>query len=48
MNILMHYFSVPKGKYISMVYNGKLSGLNEVIWSPHFYLHMVVSALKAV
>ena len=30
-----------------MVYNGASSGLNEVLWDPHFTLPMVRSTLRA-
>ena len=29
--ILAHYFLVPKGEYIHMIYNGTSSGLNDAL-----------------
>ena len=46
--ILAHYFSVPKGEDIRMVYNGNSSGLNSSLWAPNFDLHTVRSTLWAV
>ena len=44
---LMHYFSVPKGDYIRMVYNGISSVLKSYLWGPHFSLPTVGSTLRA-
>ena len=46
--ILMHYFLVPKGEGISMMYNGTYSGLNSYLWAPNFALHTVGTTLWAV
>ena len=43
-----HFFSVLKEEDIWMVYNGLVSGLNVVIWVPHFLLPTVDSLLRAV
>ena len=43
--ILPHYFSVPKGEDIRMVYNRTLSGSNSSLWAPNFALPTVGSTL---
>ena len=48
MKSLRHYFSVPKGGYIRMVYNGTPSGLKYTLWVPHFDLSMVQTTLVAI
>ena len=48
MKILTHYFSVTNEEDIRMVYNGMLSGLNNVLWALHFALHKVSSTLRVV
>ena len=45
---LTHYFSVPKGEDIRMVYNRISSGLNSYIWATHFALPTVGSTIWAV
>ena len=40
---LTHYFSVPKGEYIRMLYNRTSSGFNSSLWAPHFALPTVGS-----
>ena len=46
---LTDFFSVPKGETdIRMVYNGTLSGLNNVLWVPSFPLPTVDWLLRAV
>ena len=40
---LTHQLSLPKGKYIMMIYNGTCSILNTSLWAPHFALPMVGS-----
>ena len=46
--MLMHYFSVPKGEDIIMVYNGTSRGINSSLWAPNFDLPTVKSTLHAV
>ena len=46
--ILMHYFPVPKGVDIRMVYNGTSSSLSPSLWAPHLYSTTVGSTLWAV
>ena len=43
-----HYFSVPKGEDIRMVYNRTLIGLNLSLWAPRFALPKVGRTLQAV
>jgi hypothetical protein len=46
---LTAFFSVPKGiGDIRIVYNGSVSGLNDVLWVPRFMLLSVQSHLRAV
>ena len=45
---MAHYFSVPKGEDIMMVYNDKSSGINSSLWAPHFALPTFGSTLQAV
>ena len=40
---LSHYFLVPKKEDIRMVSNGTSSGLNTLLWYPHFLIAMVGS-----
>ena len=47
-NRLMHYFSVPKGEYIRILYNGTSSGIKSSPWAPPFALLTVRSTLWAV
>ena len=38
-NNLTHYFLVPKGEDIRMIYNGTSRGLNNSLFDTHFALH---------
>jgi len=43
---LTNYFAVPKGENdIRMVYDGTMSGLNEAVWAPNFFMPSVDSVL---
>jgi hypothetical protein len=43
-----HYFSVPKGTDIRMVYDASKSGLNSCIWVPRFPLPNIDTHLRSV
>ena len=43
-----HYFLVPKGEDIRMVYNGTSIGINSSLWAPHFALPTVGSTIWSV
>jgi hypothetical protein len=46
---LTHMFHVPKGADdIQMVYNGTSSGLNAVLWAPHFGLPVMQHTLRSL
>ena len=45
---LAHYFSVPKGEYLRMLYNGTSSGLKSSRWAADFSLPTVGSNLRVV
>ena len=45
---ITHYFSVPKGDDIRMVYNDMLIRFNTFLWDPHFALPTVDSTLRKV
>ena len=42
---MTHYFSVPYGEDIRMVYNRASSGINSYLWAPNFALTTVGSTL---
>ena len=46
--MLTHYFSLPKGGDIRMVYNGTSSGLKYALQAPHFALTMVKTTLRSI
>ena len=46
---LTHMFDVPKGvEDIRMVYDGTKSGLNDVIFAPHFSLPVLANVLRSL
>ena len=46
---LTHMFAVPKGiTDIRMVYDGTSSGLNKVVWAPHFGLPTLFNTLRGL
>ena len=47
MKVLTNYFLVIKGEDIRMVYNGKLSCLNNSLWAPHSSLLAFQTTLRA-
>lgn len=48
MDSLISFFAVPKGEEdIRMVYNATKCGLNEVIWSPNFFLPTVATVVQS-
>lgn len=47
--LLIKYFAVPKGlSDIRIVYDATASGLNEVVWSPSFWLATIDSLVRAL
>ena len=47
-NSLTRYSSVPQGEDTRMDFNGNSSGLNTLLWDPHFVLPTVRSNICAV
>jgi hypothetical protein len=45
---LIDYFEVPKDLGIRLVYNGTSCGLNEVLYSPNFWLPTPASAAQVL
>ena len=46
-NFLTHYFLVPRGYDVGMVYNQALSGFNYALWAPQFYFLTVLTTLRS-
>ena len=48
-NILVHCFGIPKvGNNIILVYDVTKSGVNNVIWSPNFFLPPIISIAQSI
>jgi hypothetical protein len=46
---LTSYFAIPKGELdICLVYDGTLSGLNDALWAPSFWMPTSESAVQVI
>ena len=46
--ILAHFFSLDKSKDTKMVYNDTSSGINDVLWDPHFTLPTIYIQMRDI